>query len=447
MSDAERQPGLFPKVEQARIVPQHAGTVDAEHGVRLKRAERHQRFVLETSLDESLPQEHRARDVWAVVSKLDRSLFTTDIGSRGGNAGAPAIDPLILLVLWVYAISDGVGSAREIAELLKRHDAYRWISGGVAVSPHVLSDFRSERGAAFSQLVTQIVAICLHLGLIDLSRIGQDGTRVRASAGPDSFRRGQTLAELEKEAREHMEAVLREADDPAQSAVKKAARERGARDRLARIEQAIAELPKVEATKKKNGDDKPPRVSTTDPEARVMKMPDGGFRPGYNIQLCENVEGSIQLVTGVAVINSGSDQGQAAPMRRQVADRYDVEPGQHLADGGYVTHAEITAADADHCKLYAPLPKQREGQRPPGEPRPDDPAAVAQWRARMQTDEAKEIYKKRSQTCELPHADGKKDRALGSVPVRGLDKAFAWAVLFALSYDVLRIIGFCRSSG
>lgn len=411
----------------------------------MRRAVRDQRFVLETSLDESLPEEHRARDVWAVVSRLDRSAFMAEIGSRGSNAGAPATDPLILLVLWVYAIADGVGSAREIAELVKRHDAYRWIAGGVGASAHALSDFRSEHGEKFSALVTQLVAICLQQGLIELTRTGQDGTRVRASAAPDSFRRGETLVELEKKAREHLEAVLREADDPALSAVKKAARERGARERLARVEQAIAELPKVEATKKKNGDEKPARVSTTDPEARVMKMPDGGFRPGYNVQLCENVEGEIQLITAVSVINSGSDQGQATPMLEQVAERYDAKPSEHLADGGYVTHAELTATDAAGCTLYAPLPKPREGQRPPTEPRPEDPVAVANWRARMQTDAAKEIYKKRAQTCELPHADGKKDRALSAVPIRGLDKAFAWAALFALSYDVLRIIGFCRS--
>lgn len=439
------QPALFASQSQPKPAPSPTLAVDAAVGVRLRRAVRDQRFVLETSLDESLPREHRARNVWAVVSRLDRSAFMAGIGSRSSNAGAPATDPLILLVLWVYAIADGVGSAREIAELVKRHDAYRWIAGGVGASAHALSDFRSENGERFSALITQLVAICLQQGLIELNRTGQDGTRVRASAAPDSFRRGQTLTELAAEAREHLAAVLLEANDPMLSAVKKAARERGAADRLARIEQAIAELPKVAATKKKNGDDKPPRVSTTDPEARVMKMPDGGFRPAYNVQFCENVEGKIQLITGVSVTNSGSDQGQATPMLEQLAERYDAKPAEHLADGGYVTHAEITAADAEGCKLYAPLPKPRAGQRPPTEPRPEDPPAVADWRARMQTDEAKTIYKKRSQTCELPHADGKKDRALAAVPVRGLNKAFAWAALFALSYDVLRIIGFCRS--
>jgi transposase len=415
------------------------GEANARNEVRLKRPERFQREFVIRDLDALLEPDHRARAMWKVAERLDLSALYKKIEARGSNAGAPAIDPVIPLVLWIYATSEGVGSAREIADLCERHDAYRWICGGVSVKSHHLSDFRSRNGGVFSDLITQVVAPLLKHDICELFRIAQDGTRVRANAGAASFRKGETLERLREEAKQHLESVLAEAESPSHSSIKRIARARGARERLARIEAALNEIPQVAEVKARNGSDDAPRVSTTDPRTRVMKMPDGGFRPAVNVQFATTAD-AARIIVGVDVTNSGSDQGEAVPMLEAIEKTYGERPAELLVDGGYVSHDQIEAAAAGGTLTLAPLPKTKEGQRPAAEPRSDDSVDVAEWRARMQTESAKTTYRLRASTAECVNADGKAHRGLASVPIRGLPKAFAWACLFALSYDILRTI-------
>jgi transposase len=358
-----------------------------------------------------------------------------------GLAGAPAIDPKILLALWVFATSDGEGSAREIWRLTKLHAAYRWICGGVAVGYHTLSDFRSQQSKVIDTLITQVLALLMQQQLVELSRVAQDGTRVRASAGAASFRRGETLQTLMEEARQHLEKVTREAADPAISACRAAARRRGARQRLERLEAAIAQIPEVTETKKRSGakDDKV-RVSTTDPDARVMKMGDGGFRPAFNVQLASTVD-KARVIVGVKVTNRGSDAGQSTPMLDQIEERTGVRPAEMLVDGGYAQHEAIDAAAEKDVKMYAPVPKPRKGSEcDPHVPRVGDSEAVGAWRERMATDEAKQIYRQRAATIETVNADAKAHRGLDQMAVRGINKVTGNAMLFALTYNVLRLI-------
>jgi transposase len=230
-------PLFVAEVEAAATAPPVTGTQDARNELRLKRPERFQREFVIRDLDALLEVDHRARAMWKIAERLDLSALYKKIDARGSNAGAPAIDPLITLVLWIYATSEGVGSAREIADLCERHDAYRWICGGVSVKAHHLSDFRSRNGAVFSNLIVQVVAPLLKHDICDLSRVAQDGTRVRASAGAVSFRKGETLERLREEARQHLASVLADAEDPSRSSIQRIARARGARERLARIEE------------------------------------------------------------------------------------------------------------------------------------------------------------------------------------------------------------------
>jgi hypothetical protein len=184
-------------------------------------------------------------------------------------------------------VSEGEGGAREIWRLTQVHAAYRWLCGGVAVGYHTLSDFRSQQTPVLDALITQVLALLMKHALIDLTRVAQDGTRVRASAGAASFRRAATLEALVAEARAHLEAVTREAAAPEISARRAAAQKRGALDRLTRLEAALAQVPEVIATKaRRKTKDAPVRVSTTDPDARVMKMADGGFRPALGAIVC-----------------------------------------------------------------------------------------------------------------------------------------------------------------
>jgi transposase len=223
--------------------------------------------------------------VWEFVEGLELSPWYANIRAVEGHAGRTPVDPAILVALWLYATLEGVGSARALARLCERHDAYRWICGGVSVSYHSLADFRVEHGELLDDLLTQSAASLMAEEVVDMKRLSQDGVRVRASAGAASFRRKKTLEQCMKEVEEQMEALRKELDeDPgATSRRQEAARKRAAQQRKERVAKALANVPQVEAQKKAK-DKKKARVSTTDPEARVMKMADGGFRPAYNGQ-------------------------------------------------------------------------------------------------------------------------------------------------------------------
>jgi len=422
--------------------------VHPERDVRVKRAQRGQITWGRVDLDAEVPADHEVRAIAAIVDKLDLRGLYADVRARGETAGAPATDPKILLGLWVYATSDGVGSGREIARLVELHAAYRWLCGGVAVAYHRLNDFRSDHGDVFSELVTQLLARLMKHDLIDLHRVAQDGTRIRASAGAASFRSGDTLERLMTEARAHLVEVTRAATDPALTARNAATMARVAQDRLVRLEHALAELPDVAAIKKKSGaKDATPRVSTTDPDARVMKMPDGGFRPAFNVQFATTTD-TVRAIVGVSVTNRGSDQGQATPMLEQVETRTGVRPTELLVDGGYPSHDAIDQATAAGVTLYAPVPKPRgkpseTPDQPPIDPhlpKPGDSDAVAAWRVRMGTDDAKQIYKQRAATAETVNADAKAHRGMAATALRGLNKVTGNACLFALTYNILRFI-------
>jgi transposase len=433
-------PTLFPlPAPTAPVVA--AGSPDPKRGARLRRAERSQMAWGRIDLDAQIPDDHSARAIWAVVGKLDLSALYAQIEARDEVAGASAIDPAILLALWVYGTSEGEGSAREIWRLTECHAAYRWMCGGVDVGYHTLSDFRSGQAEIVGQLITQVLALLMKQDLVELSRVAQDGTRIRASAGAGSFRREQTLQALMDEARAHLEAVTREANDPTISVRRSAARKRGAAERLARLEAAVGQIPEVTETKKHSGaKDTAVRVSTTDPDARVMKMGDGGFRPAFNVQFATTTD-KARVIVGVEVTNRGSDKGESTPMLDQIEKRTGVRPAEYLVDGGYVQNDAIDKATERGTTIYGPVPKPREGDtRDPHAPRADDSEAVAAWRKRMATEEAKQIYKQRGATAETVNADAKKHRGLDSLPVRGKGKVAGTASLFALSYNILRLI-------
>jgi transposase len=412
------------------------------HAVRLRRAERCQVELQTLSLDQMLPPDHVARVVWEAVKDVDVTALLADIRSTEHRPGNPAIDPHVLIALWLLATVHGVGSAREVERRCDDHMAYRWLCGGVAVNYHTLSDFRTGRAAFLDELLTTSVAGLLHQGLVVLDRVAQDGMRVRASAGKASFRRAATLEKCLAEADEQVRALKAEADaDPGTGPRR---RQRQAEDRSARITAAIAaarQLAKrraaVEADKGMPA--KEPRASTTDPEARVMMMPDGGCRPAYNVQLATTTAGGI--IVGVDVINTGSDSGQLAPMTQQLEKRYGAKPKEAVADGGYATLADIQAMHADHgVAVYAPVKdaeKKKAAGIDPFAGRPGDPDGVVAWRERMGTDAAKAIYKERAATAEWANA-GMRNRGLYQVRVRSLAKVKAAVMWYALAHNLLQ---------
>ncbi len=275
---------------------------------RYQRPNRAQVELRACDLEALIPEDHPVRTVWAFVEGIDLSPLYQSIRAVEGQAGRPAIDPAILMALWLYATLEGVGSARTLERLCQQHDAYRWLCGGVSVNYHTLADFRVAQGAFLDHQLTVSVATLMSEGLVAMKRVAQDGVRIRASAGAASFRRQPTLESCLQEAHAQVEALRQELqDDPAATSKReRAARLRAAQEREQRVQKALEQVPQVEA-KKKAAEKAKARVSTADPEARVMKMADGGFRPAFNGQFCTDTE--TQIVVGVDLNNEGSDQG------------------------------------------------------------------------------------------------------------------------------------------
>jgi transposase len=460
-----REPGEDERRQAAASRLEHQRQGEA----RLQRPERKQIELCAVDLDSVLPADHQARLVWGYVERQDLSRLEQAIKARGSAPGRRAIDPRILFALWLYATLQGVGSGREIARLSQVHDAYRWICGGVGVNYHALNDFRADNGQWFDELLSDNVATLAAIGVITLHRVAHDGVRVRANAGAASFRRRERLGKQLSLARQLVQTLKdgTAADPAAASRRERAARERAAVQRQQRIEAALARLPELEQAKqRKSGKTRQARASTTDAQASVMKMADGGFRPAYNVQYASDC--ASQVVIGVDVVTSGSDMGQLAPMVEQVQQRLGRAPEQWLVDGGYPAHDQIDAV-ADKIELYAPVPKPRanadkrdtdggdggqgasapdikdEGQpaQPvPGsefEPKATDSAAVAKWRQRMGTTEARDIYKDRAATAECVNAQAR-NHGLQRMPMRGLLKARATALLHALAHNLRRMM-------
>src|SRR3954468_23158510 len=336
-----------------------------------------QQLLSAMTIDELLEADHPARAVWSYVEGLDLAPLYDRIRARGRVAGRPAIDPRLLVALWLYGTLSGFNSARELADLCLRHDAFRWLAGGVSVNYHTLADFRTDHPEFVEQLLTQSVEVLRRRGLIDLDRIAQDGMRVRASAGAASFRRRETLERLLREAQAELQDLRRKlaanVADPAATpgggteqtpagepelSPQEATAMRHAEERVGRVEQALERMPAMEA-KIKPGEKKEARVSTTDPQATVMKMADGGFRPAYNVEYSTTCDG--QVVVGVDVVTRGSDQGQLPPMLDQIEERFGERPNEALVDGGFANRKDIEAVQGGErkCTVYAPVAKPK----------------------------------------------------------------------------------------
>ncbi|MFN6996363.1 MAG: IS1182 family transposase [Aquincola tertiaricarbonis] len=437
--------------------------------------QRHQVELRPVDLDAVLTPDHAARTVWAFVQTLDLAPLYARIKSVTGRGGAPAIDPAILVALWLWATIDGVGSAREIDRLCERDDAYRWICGGVGVNYHSLADFRTMHEAWLDAQLTRSIAALMDRRLVTLNAVAQDGLRVRAHAKASSFRRREKLAELLAQAQAQVQSLKRELTEDAGASArrKQAAVERAARDRAQRLAAAVAAMDKLqrklprEPKKPKpskrrggRGPDDPgagvgadnhssssdvslatpaqpePRVSATDAEARVMKMADGGFRPAFNAQLAVDVQ--TQLIAAVALTNSGSDMGQMSPMHLDIQQRYATTPAHWLADGGFTKLQAIDELTARGTQPVLPPPRSRNPGIDSLAPKDTDSPAQAQWRAFMRSDAAKALYIQRGATVECANAQLRR-RGLHRFNVCGMAKARAVLLWHALAHNLMRM--------
>lgn len=419
---------------------------------RFIRADRAQTYWDFVDLEALVPSDHRARIVVNFVESLDLSPLYEAIKAREGEAGRPPSDPAVLMALWLYAAIEGVGSARRLERLAQHDPAYRWIAGGVPLNYHGLADFRVAHVAVLDRLLTESVTALIAEGVVSLSEIAVDGTKVRANASRGSFKTGKKLARIEAAAEQRLAALKAEiSNDPeASSRRRRAAQERAAREVKERAERARAALDRVRAekeqrakthrqdeAKKKSG----PKVSLTDPEARCMRFPDGAIRPAYNAQIADAPRQGI--IVAVAMTDRRNDAGLAAPMVDDIVRRYGKSPDSLLVDTHYATVEDI-AALAQHAagkvQVYAPPPAERDDVKPAtlarrAKQRAREPDSVKEWRSRMATPAAEEVYGLRK-LIERINAN-LKNHGFGFIPLRGLIKATAVALWYALANNLL----------
>jgi transposase len=413
---------------------------------RLNSPKRHQIEFVSACLDDLIPEDHQVRNIWNYVDQMDLSKITTKIQSVSNGPGRPAIDPKILLTLWIYALVEGIGSARVIDRYCSEHLAFKWICGGVSINYHSISDFRKDNSEEFEQLITITIARLMQRELVSLKRVSQDGMKVRASAGSSSFRRKPKLKELYQIAKEQVEILREEIDaDPSGCLNRqKAAKKRAAEERKKRIEQAIEEHKKLVIekgkTKKKHRkpfteeEKKETRASTTDPEARKMKMSDGGYSPAYNVQLA--VDTNARFIVGYDVIKC-QDAGQLSKMFNQLKFKYQSRASEWLVDKGYLEFNDLIKVQRDGCKVY--VNPSLKGKKDPNEVRNKEDPELGEWRKRMGTEEAQEVYKDRASNSEWANA-GMRNRGLGQLLVRGIKAVKGVIGLQILTHNMLRAI-------
>jgi len=413
--------------------------------VRLRTAQRNQYEWRDVCLEDVVPKDHQVRAIWAYVQSLDLTPLLDQIKVTEDNVGRDTTDPAILITLWMYATIEGVGSARRLDDLTKRDWTYMWICGGVSVNYHMLNDFRVNHADFLDGVLTHSIASLMHAEVVTLKTVAQDGMRVRANAGSSSFRRKPSLKKCLAEAAARVEKLKEESESEStrqdNDRQRKAAAERAAKDRAARVAAALENLKELEAQKERRekGSGDKARCSTTDPEARNMKMGDGGFRPAYNVQFAS--DGETRMIAVVDVSNNGSDGGQMSPVHSEIVERYGTIPDSYVVDGGFTTIADVTKVERAGSEVIGPIPRSKETLAKGGDPHArgkKDTDEMAAFRKRMAGDGAKAKLKLRPSIAEYPNATCR-NHGLHQFPVRGLAKVRAVALWHAIVHNFQRM--------
>jgi transposase len=398
-------------------------------------------------LDSQLPDDHRARLVWAFVEGLDLSEFYDRIKARDEIAGRPATDPRVVLAVWLYATLEGIGSARAIDRLCQQHAAYRWLCGGAPINHDLLATFRRENAARLDCLLTQSVTGLIAEKLITLEEMAIDGTKVRACAGRGSMSQRKRLEHVEKAVAERIAELKSELDkDPGeperrrnkralQAAEERARRVERARQRLAELIEEQARRAKTHA--KEEAEKGEPRVSVSDPEARLMRLADGAVAPAWNVQVA-TADGFVMAIDPT---DRRKDSGLAPGVVEKIAERCGQVPQRLLADTTAMTREDIVklAERYPNMTVYSPPPPERtdvtaETLRKRRWRRRREPPMVQAWRARMASEEGQQTYRRRKLT-ERAHGIIK-NRGMSRFLVHSLEKVRAVCVLQALALNL-----------
>ena len=329
--------------------------------LRIKRIDREQSCWRTVIVDDLIPLDHAARAIWDQVCKLDLSGFYATIKAVKGVPGRDHLDPRLMTALWIYGYSEGISSAREIARRCEHQPAFQWLCGLETVSYHALSSFRVDHAERLEKLFINHLTVLSSEGLVDLSEVMHDGTKIEAQASSGSFRRAPTLNQHREAAERRVQELAAEAEGDggggggggeALSARQKAAQERAAREKLERMEQALKELETQEKAKRP-AQRAEVRISETEPEARIMKHANGGFAPSYNVQI--STEASAKIIVAFAATQSGGDPTELVPAVERIEANFKQKPGTMVVDGGFATRGNVVALAEQEIELVGAL--------------------------------------------------------------------------------------------
>ena len=336
----------------------------AGEAVRCKVVERNQLFFRPVDVEKLVGPTHRVRAIWEFVGRLELRGFYASVEAVEGQAGRPVWDPRVLLSLWVYAYSNGVNSAREIAQRCEYHPAYQWLTGMEVVNYHTLADFRVAHQAELDELFVQVLGVLSYHKLITLKRVMHDGTKIKAAASDKSFRRQATLEAHLEAARQQVQA-MGDPNSEELSARKAAARKRALLDKQQRLAAALQEIAALKKNPAKHSEEekdqdkaKEPRVSTTDPQARIMIGAKGAFGPAYNVQI--STDAKAKIIVGVGLSQGSSDSGELEPAVKRIEDNLKEKPEQMVVDAAYPTHDAILAMAQKEIDLIGPLTDRKQ---------------------------------------------------------------------------------------
>jgi len=393
-------------------------------------------FLLPPSPADWLPEDHLAYQLMDVVGELDMSVFLSSYSLDG--RGAPAYSPLMMVALFLYAWMHDVYSSRKIELLCHQDVGARVICGGNLPDHRSINRFRQVHNAALEALFDQSVRLCQEAGMVSLSSVAIDGSKIEANA---SKRKAMSYARMvtdEEKIKAQIEGYFRRAaeEDAAEDALygpDKTGRElpdhlRTRQGRLAKIREAKAALEaeakaaadakekereaKVAAAGGKLAGKKPkidpdPKPSAqksfTDPESRIMKNGKGAFIQGYNGQIA--VDADHQIIVACALSQQAADVVHIVPLVGQIFEQTGFSPSRVMADGGYFSSENILALDAQNIEVLIPPDRERCGT-------PDNPAPpltteelaaltpIDQMRHRVSTQEGREAYARRKTIVE-----------------------------------------------
>jgi transposase len=485
------------------------GTGAATGKPRLKPIVREQLLMRTIDVERLVGEDHPVRGIWALVCRLDLRRFEESIGAVEGKAGQRTWDPRLLISLWIYAYSEAVNSARELSRMIETDPGCQWLTAMERMDYHTLSDFRVEHQKGLDEIFVQVLGVLSSEGLIEMKRVMHDGTKIRANAGSPTFQKKQRIEEHLKMARQQVKEMGEGGGEQLSQRVAKA-QARAKKERQARLEVALQELEKLQETKQE------PRVSTTDPDARVMKQAYGGFAPSYNVQVTTDAKAGI--IVGVRATQSMNDSDELVGAVERLNQRFGKHPEQIVVDGAYTNRSNIEAMDALNVEFIGAVPAKL--KTPIGNPQPQLPAefqakrfaydeaadcytcpagktlrltkkrtrrgsieynyraeaaecqrcafrelccpksrtgrwivrtehsnVVKNFLLKMETDEAKQIYRTRSQVAEFPNCWIKTKIGLRQFRLRGMAKAQIESVWVSLTYNIQQWLRLCWRSG